>query len=552
MSERPPETRAEPITPRAEAWLLAAVIAAYCALQCRHFLVPGIVGDEAFDAVLTLDIVQNLFHPIGHWPLLLTDYHTALQSYLLAPFFLLIREPAVALRAAEVCFGAAVLLAAYFCVREFFNKTVAFLTVLFLAGNPAFFYMSRIGVMMGSVMSAFSMTALGLLHLWHRKGGDRRLLAAAFLLGVGSCVKIWFFWLPAALLVLGALHWKELRPRLGRRALCGGALLFALGSSFRWLPEALDGHRTAAYISSHFLRTGLADNLSVFDNLQKRWGDFMNILGGVVLDPEGMVPPDSPLADYRFPFRWSFLVLLSAAVLLFLRRESRELGRAHFTRARFFSILILAMFSFSLYTVSVFRQDHLLILFPFPQILLALAAFSGFHVLASPKGGRRTADAIAAAVFLGLLSVSLLSNLLIFYESESALERTGGEAEMSDATFAMTAWLEANGLTQPKFYLMRIDSTVRLLSRRRISPRLCGDEAFATGKTRGWFFPTCLDGGDNIFIFAAPSLSTYNWDYNYPWVARLVRERGGRLALRKIFFRRNGAAAFLAYARQPR
>jgi len=204
-------------------------------------------------------------------------------------------------------------------------------------------------------------------------------------------------------------------------------------------------------------------------------------------------------------------------------------------------VLLLVMFACSIYAPIGLRQDHLFFLLPIPQILLALAAFCGYHVLASPKTSwPRLVDAAAGAIFLSLLAAALLWHVFIIYRTEDRLRRTGGEGFLSDATFALSGWLEQHSITHPKVCDWGIHDPVQFLSKGRIRPKKCwrilGRDNFITN---------CLDG-DNIYLFMAPDEVV-----NYPWASEIIRERGERLTAKKTFYRRDGAVAFVAYARQP-
>ncbi len=479
------------------------------------------------------------FFQTSVWPIRLTEYHTALQSYFLLPFLLVIRNPVAAVRIAALTFAIAAILATYFCVREFVGRTGAFLAALFLAANPFFLYQSRIGIMPGVVMLAFSTTALWCLLRWYRTGGPRYLMAASLLLGVGSCVRIWFFWLPAALLVAAAVYRKELKPRLHAAEFWAGALGFAAGSAFRWLPESLDGFRTISYIASHFPRTGYADNLAVAANISTRLKQFAQTLAGIMTDPVGVMPQPE-VHVYGLGVKAHSLAFLTAATLLLAGRKRTEPVSDIAVKGRFFILLLLLMLSFSIYTLSCYRQDHLLLLLPLPQIILALGVLRGYELLTAPAG---VWPRLAGAVSLGVLAVSLLGHLVAACQLERRMGRVGGEDRMSDAVYEVGDWLERGGWNAPKFYDWGPQDTIRLISRGKIQPMSCFSQFIPAMRADSPL--NCLEG-EPIYIFVAPDS-----DSNYPRVAQVLRKRGQELIVEKNFYRRDGSVAYIAYRRQP-
>ena len=75
---------------------LLALISLYLFLELLNITVPGLYDDEALPACGAIQIINKMQHPIMmptvyhfniNFPLVIPPYHTALESYILLPFF---------------------------------------------------------------------------------------------------------------------------------------------------------------------------------------------------------------------------------------------------------------------------------------------------------------------------------------------------------------------------------------------------------------------------------------------------------------------------------
>ncbi len=529
---------AEPGVRRWEAVGLLGLSASYLTFQFRALLRPGLYSDEALDGIVAQRILRAGWAHFRAWPTGL-NYHAALQSYLLLPFLAAIHPAAAALRSAEVFAGLIVLWTAWACAREYFGRLAAILAVGLLVANPGFMFLSRISVPHAGIMAGAALAVLVCVSRWLREGRDRWLFAACLLCGAGLSLRLWFAWFIAGLAVglaaaasAAARRWR--RPRALRRTILA-ALCLAAGLAPMILKE-LTGSATETFgaIAQNLPVTRCCniDNLAVERNLEESLGHFDALLAGRL---EDCFPPYAPRPSGRLEraFERAQLLLLAAAGMLILALKSGEnppLG-------------VLAVLTFfatlgcSVFTISDLRQDHLYLLLPLAEVLLGAAA--SFAVQRAATGRLRGLWALA------LLPVALSASFQAVrtFRLERFLDRTGGVASFSDASFSLAHWLEAGGISAPKFCDWGLHDTILFLSAGRVQPLACwrmppgsGTDSFAAFRRR------CL-GGENVYVFIDPARSP-----NFQSLSTELAARGRRLIERKQFLTRDGRTAFGVYS----
>jgi len=527
-----------------EAVSAALLVAGYCWLQLRSLLVPGVCGDEAYDGAQAQQIIRAGLRHIGAWPLFTAGYHGALQAYLLIPFFLLIKEPFVAIRTSEVVFSLIVIAAAYLCARRFFNPIAALFMLVLLLANPTFIYRSRLSISEAGIMAAFYLGALIFLQAWGRSGKNRHLYVAAFLAGAGFCLRLWFYWFYAGLLLAAFIFRAEVMRTLRRRPIApqlgGAAAFFILGLTLYILKEAAGrGTELFSYGLAH-LHYGVrgADNFMILRNLGTRFHQFMAELYGHILGGFPSYPPgEAALLNQGASIFYGTLLALSIFFLV-------ALGRGAYRRkAIFFIALLLGMFLPSIFTLSNFVQDHLFILFPIPQIIMGAAAYLLFE-----RVMQRERLWKAACLGLAFYAAAPAFHLWEFSRIERFMRRTGGTWYYSDANVDMVHWLEKDGYFAPKNCDIRLDAAMHLLSNEKINAISCWQPSYGAPNRQdaAAFFKRCT-GGENIYLFLSPNPKHPNYS-TFPYFSSLLNRTGEKFVVRKVFDAKNGEPAYTIYS----
>jgi hypothetical protein len=126
-------------------------------------------------------------------------------------------------------------------------------------------------------------------------------------------------------------------------------------------------------------------------------------------------------------------------------------------------VLLAVIVAESAFTVSGIWATHLYILYPLPQVILALGL-----VLAAEAVGRRP---WLQWVIIGVvLAAGLLANVRTDVAYHAAVQRSGGLSRFSDAVYELADWLEAQG-DRPVYALdWGIAKNVYVLTRGRVAP----------------------------------------------------------------------------------
>ncbi|HVA65653.1 MAG TPA: glycosyltransferase family 39 protein [Elusimicrobiota bacterium] len=517
-----------------ERLLLAALLTVYGFIQIRGLLIPGLNGDEASGGVWTQKIIRLGWQGFKQWPLG-GSYHAALQSYLYVPFFLLIKTPLLALRIGELFFSSVVIALAYLCARRFFGVLAALFMLVFLLFNPVFIYMSRISTPHGGVMAAFWLGALLFLDSWHKTSKDRWLFAAAFLTGAGFCVYIWFYWFIFGLLFSTlAVYSREImalffRPVRWRR-IAGGGVSFLFGLTPYILKEIYGHYENLFRLAIASLHHGIWGSVNNFEILSN-WGvslwQFLGTLAGGMWD---ILPYYSLVHDGFISFMMiycGFLLASSAAILLFWK-PSRGTRRR---RDLFLVALLGGMLLPSCLTLSTFRQLHLYLIFPLPQMIMGAAAAALFD---RSWAARPRAKTLCLALLLFIASPFLY--LREYSSVESFLRMTGGTGTVSDSIETIANWLEKHGYFTPVACDWGLAVPLQLLSNGRITPLSLWPDLNAGD--RGFFRHP---GGDNVYLL-------YAAHGNLPFASAALTRQGLAFHVLKTFYTKNGEPNAVACA----
>ena len=199
-------------------WLFVFALLVYLLAATFQLRLPGLYYDEALDAVPAMQRLldqplntQGTVHIAGHeWPLMLMSYVGSTTTYLSMIVFALFGPSVVALRLMNALLGLVSLLLTWGFLREYLDERVAALSTLLLAVNPNFIFWTRMGAVVSLPMLPLAIGALWSLYRWYQRRGDRYLVLASLLLGLGVTTKLLFFWYWIGL----GLAWLALSPFL--------------------------------------------------------------------------------------------------------------------------------------------------------------------------------------------------------------------------------------------------------------------------------------------------------------------------------------------------
>ncbi|MBW1687457.1 MAG: glycosyltransferase family 39 protein [Deltaproteobacteria bacterium] len=440
-----------------ESRALAAGFGVLClcvfALLGRNLDEPGLYYDEVIQATPASEFLREGGEPLrmpgarntwlfgGWFPLMTQPYMGALKSQLLIPTFAAFGATRETLRLAALAWSCVGLGLVMLWARRLFGLRVALLAGAFLAFDPSFLFVSRHD--WGSVALALVLRGGGLYLAttgWAR-ASLVRLAAGGLLLGLGIYNKIDFAPFVAGaglalLLVAPRSFWHELRAQPARALAAAGG--FAAGAAPMLVTLTGVWAAAQAMLRSQEVRASdLAEKLhtwlsmldgSHFHRLMLAGGSFERLseVEGAVAGP--------------------FLVILVPSAVWLAVRLWRDARRGAFDRAQAFVLVAMLFTALGLLaTPRAARIHHTMNVYPFPQLVVAIAATRLWGARDRAAWARRLlVGACVAALLAGSLRVDLRT-LETIHESggrgrwSNALERFAGELP-DDASVVSLDW----------------------------------------------------------------------------------------------------------------
>ncbi len=546
-------------------WLAVLALACYWLAATYHLLLPGVNYDEVADVVPAMEFllrqpldVAGIVHIAGRdWPLMIMPYISAASTYLALPVFYLAGVTVAALRYTMITVGLVSLILAWGFLREYLDERAAALAVLLLAVNPTYIFWTRMGVWVALPLLPVTLLTLWLLFRWRRRGGRAALVAAAFLLGFGLTVKLLFLWVWVAL-VLGWLilsPWLEpdagglrrwtspgRRPGQERRLSPGLFGLCVLAVGVGLLPLLIYNLQVGGTLN--FFRedvmarqggaAGLWSLLRAMPLTALR--DLTTLLDGSWFEARLGASVRNPLA----------LPALVVAILILAGLALRK--RLVYSRMR---VAFLLIYLFSIVVMSSASSvsqgaEHLLILWPAPQALVAAAVFGLAATSRSLSGvWRRLAWVLLIGAVVGMVGAEAGTT----WRYHQELARTGGVGHFSDAIYQLAADAET-----PEFrHLVVLDwgftRNLQFLSQGRLRP----ETRFSYDTPPNPEFTAYLEQNiarpEALYLFHVPAFTAFPGHYEV--LARVASWFGRVPVLVKTYQQRDGEPVYLLYRIEP-
>lgn len=403
-------------------WLALALLILPALVLISRF---GVQQDEALFApgIYGRIQIESRWHNL---PVMLMSYVGALKSWIYAPWFALWAPSAISLRLPAVAMASGAVVLFWLILRRAVGRVEAAAGALLFATDASFLLTTTFD--WGPVALQLLLTAAAAWSLVTRRFGW-----AGFLLGLALWNKAIFLWFlaPAAVLLPAVRPRRRLLPlALG---LAAGALpLLWYNATHGWRTLRENGSLSAQYLT---YRAGVAR-------------DTMD--GSALL---GYLVPDEPSP---WPRRSAQAVAMPAAmaILLWRRRQWRIAVAASF--------YAVAVWLFMCLSGGGWSAHHVVLLWPIPQLLLALAIGEGF--------------AWQPRLAVAALGVLVISNLAVTARYLDLVLRYGPTLAWTDAVYPLAEKLSAAGAREDVAVDWGISHPLLLLSGGRI-PVVIGNEA---------------------------------------------------------------------------
>lgn len=348
--------------------LLALVVGSYLVLTLVKVKYPGIYASEITHApsIFGLPHAPALVK-IGNFPILVMAYYGAVKVYIGWIFFKVLGVSVLAIRLPWILCTAGGLIALYYGLRKYTNRTIAFTTLILLVLDPTFVAQTKLDS--GPVALEFLIKAsvLGLWATLLKRGKLLLLLPIWLLLALGEYNKLNFLWFVNSFYAAVVLvYWRTLlswwrtgtkKIRLGLAAFFAGYV--ALIGYFVLIQERF---KILSYSDNAF---NLRDRVDIiFDQFQKhvQGSIFYNFALGTLAEP------------WMPWFFWGVIGLTTLGLIIIAAKRTlrKSIGR----QTVFILLLVLSTLAQIIATKSAKAPWHLFALFPYFTILTASAIYA--------------------------------------------------------------------------------------------------------------------------------------------------------------------------------
>lgn len=500
---------------------LAAAVALFAANALFRLDLPGLHQDEAFMVTPALRFLQGrgggayTLLPGGlDLPLMVSDHVGPVSTYLIMPWLAAFGPGMSLVRLYQFAVGLFSLVLIFLWARRVLAPGAAGVTVLLLSVSPSLWLAARNGLYLQFIMVPIAAASLLSLDCWYRTRRTAWLCAGTFLLGLGFTAKILFLWFLLALLIGVAIAKRDLLRRLTGRPLLFAAAAFACGAAPLLLFNLFSRGLTARTIIAHLTTTPYGvRNTAFLTNLGTQANSFGSLLDGGWLTWTG-ASPHNPIAPWLFA--------LAAAYHLWRWRVPGA------NRVRFCLIALAVLLLASCFTITTLGPKHLIVMLPFPHLLIAAALGSALR----DRG--RLASRILAPLLALLCVASFAFDLRSDFRYRRALAATAGVGLFSSAHNAVADYLAHRDIARPLAADWGFADTVELLTAGGVIPRQIAElsEPPPYPFTRAHAGETLADPSSRYLFHAEPWAAAPG---RYGAVEDVAAEMGLRLELIEAF-----------------
>jgi 4-amino-4-deoxy-L-arabinose transferase-like glycosyltransferase len=532
---------------RAAAWayerdlFLLPLLAGAFAIRAYAINLPGPYGDEVSFVLPAYQLKWGVPPTWGdpssagiirlfdrQLPLMLNAYTGALPIYAQLLFSHILGSVWFGYRLLDVLYGLSAIALSYVFARDLFGRRAAVMAALLLSFMPSLVFYSRIGEPVIYLRLVQANAAALCFFRWWRTRAWPYYYVGCLCIGLGLSTRLEIIWWIGAILlyvwVAERPVFREVAARLTSHPprILMGLSLVAVGAGLLILYNLRFPGRTLAFLLRNLMTTFYGHhNVAVAHNLYVRLHDLAVLLDG---SDKRFVAYQGPLfANYLFPAL--FAICFGTLVWQVLRGI---FGRRLDRRAAFLVVAAGSILVMSTLTVSTLEPYQLLIMMPFPVLIIVY----GLECL----GHRLVTGLLVMALIVSDAAVDTL-----YYRS---LVKTEGVGLFSSGIFDLAAYLQH----QPRLAVVSCDWQILELLEFVSRGQIRGSEIFGyelgPGRTPASFYDdlaAALRNPASVFVFYAPRFEQY-----LRHQAFLEYLKGhGRSFRRRVFSDRNGPVYYL-------
>jgi 4-amino-4-deoxy-L-arabinose transferase-like glycosyltransferase len=504
-----------------EMFFLFSVSIFFLVLATHNITLPGLYSDEALEPAIAMNIYhhsEKMFNFVDISGkdifVMFFPYIGPIEVYSFLPFFYLFGVSLYVVRMAAIFWGLLEVIIFFYFAKEFFGRKLAFIATLLFATMPAVIFYSRQGAYANHIILIPFMLFFLFAHKFIREKRISFFYAAAFFFGLGFATKITFWWIILPLALSFFLLKASLRLNLWQ--IFAGFDFFCVGA----FPFILYNIASKGGTFSYILTKSPEANYNLLANFGQRINQFISLLNG-------------SLADFKFGTRLSTHFFYFFCIALIFMIGYSILKTEHKKINYFFIFLIFFVLLESVLTVSGLNELHLYLLLPF---CILIAAEFLYKILLK-----------SWAAFALLLVLIIFSNTFTTYHYYSALSKTGGTAQMSDAIYELSDYLEKENITRPLAVDWGFAYNIPILTDNKIKPLEIYLLPHLDPNYERNFEQICrleFLNESNAYLFTAPG---YTWMVRYPNFLKVAESMHKRIVLEKTFYERSGEPIYLIY-----
>jgi hypothetical protein len=354
--------------------------------------------------------------------------------------------------------------------REYLDERASAIGVFLLAIDPTFVFWSRQGAHVSLPLLPLAVAAVWLLWRWYHYKRGKYLVMAAFCLGLGLSTKLLFLWLWMALILVWFILSLSRKPLVGQRrwlwpmdtssisSWIGATLALVLGA-FPLLLYNLRELGTLRMIIGNASRTELygVNNLALASNLRVVFfEDLPTLMNGTWFVPS--------FGDYTG--NWLAAPAYGVALVIVIWLALTHHLPYHPKRVLLLLVLPLVIIVQSAVTITGLGAAHLMIVWPAPQFVIAIALLGLYDLSVLQTKRYRRAQVVVFIVIAMLAS----ANGLTTWRIHCTLAHTGGRGTFSDSIYALARDLDRDNEFVPIALDWGLRRSVQFLTQGRVNP----------------------------------------------------------------------------------
>jgi 4-amino-4-deoxy-L-arabinose transferase-like glycosyltransferase len=442
--------------------------------------------------------------------------HGALELYLSFPFLFWNSNRIVSLRSATIFWGIVIIFLVYYFAVKLFNKAVGILAVLLLIINSNFINILRWGTVFGFTIPVFSLWSLLLFWKWHKTKKDFYFNLGMFMLGVGSNTRSWFIpWFIIPCSIIGIFYARDYKVKA--KTIISGLFYLGIGLMPLIYYNLNSGNYLVRFIGDNLFVTNLGrNNLHFMNNVLTRLSHLKMLIDKDIYTGQRISFFGAfSLSVFVGSISWLLYLIFSGRKTIFSKR-----------RIIFLLFLTTLIFILSAFTLTNFYPGQLYILFPYLQLIIAVAAYE--ISMTFTHRFKKTLFLLVVSIFL-FAEIGKILNSYRFYKNRMEINKGSSNCDIanwiSNRTDKRIVWFDRRW----PYYLCFLKD-INPENVRCIDDTPGGFSKVATEIQK----PKCL------FIFLNPEFSS-----DYKLFIFLVKELNKQLVEEKRFVNSDGEINFL-------